>query len=412
MRVVVRPGGMSWIRAMADGLRPVDVREAVADADVVAVHLPEAEQSAMWAQGIAPHVAKGALVVFAHGTALYAGTLEPDPRFDVVLVAPGESPDACRVAVHQDATGRALERAASYARAVFAGAKVGTTTLASEVHTDRRSSSRRSAGCPRSSRSGTTCSRARAHEPDEATLKYYEQLRAAVLAEQPPPLSKPPSLDGEAAAPGGRVSEPAADRRRTGAQILWEVLVREGVDVVFGYPGGAIMPAYDAMLEYPIHHVLVRHEQGAAHMADGYARASRQGRRVRRHVGAGRDEPRHRHRHGDARLDRRSSASPGRCSSKLHRQRRLPGDRHHRRHAADHQAQLPRDARRGHRADAARGVLHRALGRPGPVLVDITKDAQQAVDATSSGTTRRCACRGYRPTTRALRGRRSSARSS
>jgi acetolactate synthase I/II/III large subunit len=60
----------------------------------------------------------------------------------------------------------------------------------------------------------------------------------------------------------------------TGAQILWECLVREGVDTVFGYPGGAILPAYDAMLEYPVRHVLVRHEQGAAHMADGYARAS------------------------------------------------------------------------------------------------------------------------------------------
>jgi acetolactate synthase I/II/III large subunit len=60
----------------------------------------------------------------------------------------------------------------------------------------------------------------------------------------------------------------------TGAQILWECLVREGVDTVFGYPGGAILPAYDAMLDYPIRHVLVRHEQGAAHMADGYARAS------------------------------------------------------------------------------------------------------------------------------------------
>ncbi len=61
----------------------------------------------------------------------------------------------------------------------------------------------------------------------------------------------------------------------TGAEILWEALVREGVDVVFGYPGGAIMPAYDAMVRYPmVHHVLVRHEQGAAHMADGYARAS------------------------------------------------------------------------------------------------------------------------------------------
>ncbi len=62
--------------------------------------------------------------------------------------------------------------------------------------------------------------------------------------------------------------------KRTGAQILWECLVREGVTDVFGYPGGAILPAYDAMLDYPIRHTLVRHEQGATHMADGYARAS------------------------------------------------------------------------------------------------------------------------------------------
>src|SRR4249919_1036785 len=60
----------------------------------------------------------------------------------------------------------------------------------------------------------------------------------------------------------------------TGAQALWEALVREGVTDVFGYPGGAILPAYDAMLSFPVHHVLVRHEQGATHMADGYARAS------------------------------------------------------------------------------------------------------------------------------------------
>ncbi len=62
--------------------------------------------------------------------------------------------------------------------------------------------------------------------------------------------------------------------KRTGAQIVWETLVREGVDLVFGYPGGANLPIYDAMLDYPVRHVLARHEQGAAHMADGYARAS------------------------------------------------------------------------------------------------------------------------------------------
>jgi len=62
--------------------------------------------------------------------------------------------------------------------------------------------------------------------------------------------------------------------RLTGAEIVWATLVGEGVTDVFGYPGGAILPVYDALRKFPIHHVLVRHEQGAAHMADGYARAT------------------------------------------------------------------------------------------------------------------------------------------
>src|ERR1700749_1142141 len=60
----------------------------------------------------------------------------------------------------------------------------------------------------------------------------------------------------------------------TGAEIVWATLEGEGVREVFGYPGGAILPIYDALRKFPIRHILVRHEQGAAHMADGYARAS------------------------------------------------------------------------------------------------------------------------------------------
>ena len=61
----------------------------------------------------------------------------------------------------------------------------------------------------------------------------------------------------------------------TGAEALWECLVREGVDTVWAYPGGAALPLFDALAKYPqIHHVLVRHEQAAAHAADGYARAT------------------------------------------------------------------------------------------------------------------------------------------
>ena len=63
--------------------------------------------------------------------------------------------------------------------------------------------------------------------------------------------------------------------RMTGSQILLECLQREGVDTIFGYPGGVVLPLYDTLPQYPgIKHILVRHEQSAAHMADGYARAS------------------------------------------------------------------------------------------------------------------------------------------
>ena len=60
----------------------------------------------------------------------------------------------------------------------------------------------------------------------------------------------------------------------SGADVIWKCLAEQGVDTVFGYPGGAILPAYDRLLDHPIRHVLVRHEQSATHMADGYARAS------------------------------------------------------------------------------------------------------------------------------------------
>ena len=60
----------------------------------------------------------------------------------------------------------------------------------------------------------------------------------------------------------------------TGAQAVIKSLEHEGVDVVFGHPGGAILPAYDPMLDSPIRHVLARHEQGAGHMAEGYAHAT------------------------------------------------------------------------------------------------------------------------------------------
>src|SRR5277367_3872007 len=63
-------------------------------------------------------------------------------------------------------------------------------------------------------------------------------------------------------------------KKLTGAEIVIQSLIAEGVDTIFGYPGGAILPTYDALLDSSIRHVLVRHEQGATHMAEGYARVS------------------------------------------------------------------------------------------------------------------------------------------
>jgi hypothetical protein len=134
----------------------------------------------------------------------------------------------------------------------------------------------------------------------------------------------------------------------SGADILWSCLVEQGVDTVFGYPGGAIQPAYDRLLDHPIRHMLVRHEQSAAHMADGYARASgasawpwqRRGPAPRISSPASKRSCLH---HGPG---ARHAARVG-C---------VPGDRYHRHHAAHHQAQLPGAARRGHRASRPRGV--------------------------------------------------------
>ncbi|MFV1884377.1 MAG: biosynthetic-type acetolactate synthase large subunit [Balneola sp.] len=71
-------------------------------------------------------------------------------------------------------------------------------------------------------------------------------------------------------------SIPSKTERITGAEAVVRILIEEGVDLAFGYPGGAIMPVYDSLYDYQdkIQHVLARHEQGASHAAQGYARAS------------------------------------------------------------------------------------------------------------------------------------------
>ena len=68
----------------------------------------------------------------------------------------------------------------------------------------------------------------------------------------------------------------ATTERISGSEAIIKCLLAEGVDTLYGYPGGAIMPVYDELYKYQdkIHHVLTRHEQGATHAAQGYARVS------------------------------------------------------------------------------------------------------------------------------------------
>ena len=129
--------------------------------------------------------------------------------------------------------------------------------------------------------------------------------------------------------------------RMNGSQLLCESLVREGVVDIFGLPGGAILPLYQTLPEYPqLRHILTRHEQGAAHAADGYGPRNRQSRRMLGHVRPRSDQPRNRHRDGPDGLH--SDRCCGRTGGpRLHWYRRLPGDRHHGHHPPDHQAQHP-----------------------------------------------------------------------
>jgi acetolactate synthase-1/2/3 large subunit len=191
-------------------------------------------------------------------------------------------------------------------------------------------------------------------------------------------------------------SEP---RRLTGAQILWDVLAREGVEVVFGYPGGAIMPAYDAMLESSVRHVLVRHEQGAAHMADGYARAS-----GRVGVAIATSGP------GATNLVTGIATAmldsipivciTGQVSSKF-----IGSDAFQETDITGVTLPITKHNYLVTRVEDIAPTLRQAFyvassGRPGPVLVDITKDAQQAaIDFAWSDEPVRL--RGYRPELRA-----------
>ena len=145
---------------------------------------------------------------------------------------------------------------------------------------------------------------------------------------------------------------------------MMECLKAEGVDVVFGLPGGANLPTYDAFYDAGIRHILVRHEAGGGHAAEGYAKAT-----GRVGVAFGTSGP------GATNLvtpicRRDDGLGPGRVphrpgAHRAARHRRLPGGRHDRHHDADRQAQLHDPAPAGDPARDPRGVPHRPHRPPG-----------------------------------------------
>ena len=164
---------------------------------------------------------------------------------------------------------------------------------------------------------------------------------------------------------------------RTGAQIIWEALVREGVDTVFGYPGGAILPAYDAMLDYPVRHVLVRHEQGATHMADGYARAS--GKVGVAIATSGPGATNMVTGIATAMLD----SSPILCITGQVGSKLVGSDAFQETDVTGVTLPITKHNYLVSHVEDVAPTIHEAMyvarsGRPGPVLVDITKDAQQS----------------------------------
>jgi ketol-acid reductoisomerase len=149
VRVALREGSSSRTKAEEAGLRVTSLADAAAEADVIMILLPDTEQKAAYDESVAPHLADGDMLMFAHGFNIRFGQIVPPPGVDVTMVAPKGPGHLVRrtyiegggvpslVAVHQDATGKARDLALSYAHAIGATrAGVLDTTFDEETETD------------------------------------------------------------------------------------------------------------------------------------------------------------------------------------------------------------------------------------------------------------------------------------
>jgi ketol-acid reductoisomerase len=149
VRVGLRPGSSSRAVAEAAGLRVLDTGDAVAEADVVMCLLPDTSHASVYAEDVAPNLKDGDMLMFAHGFSIHFGTVVPPTGVDVTMIAPKGPGHLVRrtyeqgvgtpglVAVQQDATGKALQRALAYGAGIgCARAGIIQTTFQEETETD------------------------------------------------------------------------------------------------------------------------------------------------------------------------------------------------------------------------------------------------------------------------------------
>jgi ketol-acid reductoisomerase len=149
VRVGLYPGSKSFERCAEDGVRALEAADAVREADVVMVLTPDTGHAKLYREAIEPNLRPGAMLMFAHGFSIHFGTVEPKPDVDVTMIAPKGPGHLLRstyvqgqgipalIAVHQDATGRAWERAKAYGRSLGAArAGILETTFKEETETD------------------------------------------------------------------------------------------------------------------------------------------------------------------------------------------------------------------------------------------------------------------------------------
>ena len=149
VRVGLYPGAKNWAKAEADGLRVMTTAEACAEANVIMLTLPDQVQGTVYTDDIAPHLKAGDTLMFAHGLNIRFGFIQPPANVDVSMVAPKAPGHRVRevfkegsgvpalVAVHQDYSGKALQNALAYAKAIGSTrAGVLETTFAEETETD------------------------------------------------------------------------------------------------------------------------------------------------------------------------------------------------------------------------------------------------------------------------------------